>query len=137
MNSNSMVIEMIKSDTIDSNNALFRVFQKGKLTDNDYNSVSELKLLTNKGQLQVPKNCYLLDCYQPQLKIQSIFPEGCYVSNKYVENDSGILQWKKFLTKIGVKEKIDVKIEPIVEKNKLIRENPNFDFIDNNDVYPV
>lgn len=140
------VIKMIELNTIDCNNALqigkfiFRVSQKGELNDNDYNSLNKLKLLTDKGQLEIPKNCYLLDYYQPQLKIQGIFPEGLYVSNEYVENNLEVLQWKRFLTKIGVKEKIDVKVQQSGERNKLKRDNhnfkPYFDFIDSTDVYP-
>lgn len=140
------VIKMIESDTIDFSNALqigkfiFRVSQKGELNDNDYNSLNRLKLVTNKGEMEVPENCYLLDYYQPQLKIQGVFPEGNYVSKEYVENDSDVLQWKRFLTKIGVKEKIDIKVQQSGERNKLKRDNPNFvpyfDFIDNTDVYP-
>lgn len=141
------IYKMIEENRIDNGNVLeigrfvFKVFLKGKLNDNDYNKLSKLKLLTNKGTLEVPINCYLLDYYEPELKIQDVFPEGNYASEEYVQGESEITQWKRFFTRIGVKERISVNIENgSFERMELIKKYPffkhYFDYIDANDFYP-
>ncbi|MFT5872450.1 MAG: hypothetical protein ACI8WT_001381 [Clostridium sp.] len=140
------IVEMIKSERINSSNALqignfvFRVFQKGKLNDNDYIGLSWLKLLTNKENLEIPSKCYLPDYYDPELKIENVFPEGSYVSKKYVQKDSEIQQWKKMLIKLGVKEKISIKIEPTINREDLTKKYEKaklyLNYIDNSNCYP-
>ena len=140
------IISMIENDTVNINNALqigrfiFGVFKKGELTDKEYIILSKLKLITNLQTIQSAKDCYLSDYYEPQLKIQNIFLNGKYVSNEYVQNNAEIIQWKNFLIKIGVKEKIEVKIISRVERLALVEKYPSFSsylsFIDDNNYYP-
>lgn len=140
------ILRMIENDEVNVNNVLqvgkfvFRVFQKGKLTDNDYKVLSRLKLLTSAGSIDIPGNCYLLDCYEPELKIENILTNGRYVSDKYVQYSSEFIQWKELFTKIGVKEKIIIKIESSIERASLIKKYPlimsYIHYIDSNDIYP-
>ncbi|MFH5181605.1 sacsin N-terminal ATP-binding-like domain-containing protein [Paenibacillus sp. TAB 01] len=135
------IIEMIKTNSINTNNAIqigkfvFKVYQQGRLDDNDYKSLRALKLVTTKGALELPSECYLSDFYGPELKIEEILPEGKYVTGKYVEKESEINKWRLMLIKLGVKEKIGIRIEPIIERTSMINKYPSvrsyFEFIDN------
>jgi hypothetical protein len=139
------IYKMIESDLINLSNALqigkfvFKVFNKGFLNENDYNKLSKLKLLTKKGSIELPKNCYLSDYYKPELKIESFFAEGNYVSPQYTKEVSEILRYKDMFLKMGVQEEINIKIEKSIERKLLVRKYPTvqsyLNFIDNGDFY--
>ncbi|NFG41031.1 DUF3883 domain-containing protein [Clostridium botulinum] len=140
------IINMIEKDLVNSTNALqigrfiFEVFKKGEFTYKDYEILHELKLITNLQTIESAKDCYLSDYYEPQLKIQNIFLKGKYVSDEYVENNSEIMHWKDFFIKIGVKEKIKIKIKTQIERLALVDKYPSFNsylnYIDENNYYP-
>ncbi|MNW33039.1 hypothetical protein D3C74_99940 [compost metagenome] len=139
------IVEMIKNNLININNALpigrfvFKVYQQGKLDDNDYRNLLALKLVTTKGTLELPSECYLSNFYDPELKIEEILPEGKYVTNRYVDNEKEIYRWKSLMVRIGVKEKIKYNVVSRIERTEAIRKYPlmkvYFDHIDNDGSY--
>lgn len=139
------IMRMIEADKLNKENVfqigrfIFSIYQKGKLEDNDYRGLYKLKIFNNRGQLELPNKCYLPNYYEPDLKIEEIFPEGNYVSDKYVEHETEIPKWKRFFTRLGVKENIGLKIEESIERLTLERKYPivqsYLQYIDNKGVF--
>lgn len=125
---------------VDVGKFIFRIFQAGKLQDNDYQYLSSLRIMSVNGT-NLPVNCYLQASYDPQLKIDEILPGANFVSDVYLEKEEERPQWKNFFLKVGVKESI--KIHQDSKRNvrsEYIRSYPHlqnyFNWIDDRNFYP-
>lgn len=140
------IFQMIDDDLVKMPNALligrfvFRIFDKGILNENDYKKLSNLKLVTTKGSLQLPSRCYLSDYFKPDLNLESFFTEGDYVSPQYTEEVGKVSGYKKMFIRFGVQQKIKVLIEERIERPQLERKYPYvqsyLNFLDSGDFYP-
>lgn len=138
------IFQLIKNNAITVENTIeitrfaFSLFIKGVLTDNDYDNLRNISFLTNNGLISAT-DCYLADYYNPTLKLEQLVPEHNYVITNYVTDYNNIVQWKQFLTKLSVKEKITVTIIERIERTALVRkfsDTSNYlNWIDNNGYY--
>ncbi len=140
------LIPMISKNKISDLNSLeitryiFKVFQQKVLTEEDYQHLSQIPLLTNKG-LNKAKTCYLADGYIPERKLSAIIGNAVFASIDYPENEGDISEWRKFLVKLGVRENINVEI--ITEKlerrsfeDAYPYSNEYFSWLEANEFYP-
>ncbi|MGF7048247.1 hypothetical protein J2T13_002754 [Paenibacillus sp. DS2015] len=140
------IFQMIDADLVKMSNALligrfvYRIFDKGILNENDCKKLSNLKLVTTKGSLQLPSRCYLSDYFKPDLNLESFFTEGEYVSPQYTEEIREVSGYKKMFIRFGVQQKIRVLIEERIERPQFERKYPDvqsyLNFLDNGDFYP-
>ena len=90
---------------------LFKAFKKGEI---DYlYKLSDIKLLTSKGNLLRASDCYLSTKYVPVFELQSFSDIDIFVSEQYVSNYENVNDWKAFFTSIGVEEDIKWHTEKI------------------------
>lgn len=140
------IVKIVEEDKITDNNSLaimrfvFKVFKSGKFNDQDYQHLSKLKIRTTNG-LQSTINSYLPDEYQPELPIRTILPDLNFVSIEYPESLLERPQWKLLFTKIGVRERISISVDPNrVERVLFIKNHPQtneyFEWLDANEYYP-
>jgi len=87
---------------------LFEAFRNNQLQPEHLQKLKKLKLLTTDGKLIAAKDCYLSAACQPALPLEGVLDEIHFVSPDYVTKNDDPLEWKLFLRKIGVAEKIDV-----------------------------
>jgi len=141
------ISRMIEENRISELNALqvgrfvFNVYNSGEFSDKDYDILRKLKLSTPNG-LRMPSDCYLPSNFEPELKIDSVLPSANFVSNLYCESDTELLNWKLFLLRIGVKDKISIVTNPArLERTKLISKYPQyesyFEWLDTKEHYPA
>lgn len=138
------VFPMINNDhitvdnTLDITNFIFKLYTNGELADSDYTTLRKIKLLTNNG-LKVVQDTYLSNVYNPKLKLEELVPEQSYISKEYILNNSDIDNWKSFLLRLFVKEKITVVKYNQLERGKLINLVPDasgyLTWIDDNGYY--
>ncbi|OPJ65881.1 sacsin N-terminal ATP-binding-like domain-containing protein [Clostridium chromiireducens] len=103
-----------KDNAIPEIQKLFALYRKGELEENLIKQLSEIKLITTKNTLVQASKCYLSDFYSPRLKIEKIFKEDMFISEKYCYNIHEKDEWRRFFKILGVKEGIN----PIPFKEK-------------------
>lgn len=86
---------------------LFLLYKKGDLQENVIKQMTQIKLLTINNSLCPASNCYLSDFYNPRLKIENIFKQDIFVSEKYCMNSLDKDEWKRFFKMLGVHEGIN------------------------------
>src|SRR5690554_1087164 len=138
------IFQLIRNDLITSENTIeitrftFNLFVRGVLTDNDYNNLRGIKLLTNNGMI-LANDCYLPDYFTPALKLETLVPEHNYVTSHYVSSNNNITRWKQFFSKLYVKENITVTKINQIERKALVdkfNDTSNYlNWIDNNNFY--
>jgi hypothetical protein len=87
---------------------LFEASCKGQLREEYLKNLSNLKLLTKAGTLEIASDCYLSDAYKPEFSIESYLENKLFVAEEYLNKTDSIKEWNIFFTKIGVKEKISI-----------------------------
>lgn len=87
---------------------VFMLFKSGQLNDNDYSKLQKMKLITSNQDFIFPKECYLSDIYNPDLKLQTKFQKGNFISEKYCLDNHEVGQWKSFFVRLGVKDRITI-----------------------------
>lgn len=131
------------NNTIDDHiNHIRFIFQnRHQLTDNEYQRLSNLKLLyriEDKYYPAVASSCYLADYYQPQYPLESVaktLGENNKVANNfqfivsdYCENEKDIISWRQFFIKINIVkpdglEIIKKYIFPLIDNNQINESN--------------
>lgn len=86
---------------------LFSAYKKGLLTDEHFESLSTLKVITKKHNLIEAQNAFLSDFYQPELELEEIYAEDFYISEEYLKGSELKSEWKTFFLKILVKDTIN------------------------------
>lgn len=74
---------------------IFNLSKKGKL-ENHHRELQSLKLLTKNNEFVPAKDCYLSDIYRPSLKLESVYEQGRFVSENYIQSDDLIGEWNTF-----------------------------------------
>lgn len=98
-------------NAIDVGRYLFKAYKRGEI--NYLFKLSEIKLLTSKGNLLRASDCYLSTKYVPVFELQSFSDIDIFVSEQYVSNYENVNDWKAFFTSIGVEEDIKWHTEKI------------------------
>ena len=102
---------------------------RAQLTEGEFSKLSNLNLLLKDGKSVAKANfCYLSQLYLPVQNIEYVYQTtDCkyFVSPQYCQGED-IEEWKKFLLKIGVNEKIKFIIEPQKVSIQVYLENKRF-----------
>lgn len=85
---------------------LFNAHKKGKLEPQHYQKLQHLNILTKQNSLISASKSFLSDFYEPDLKIENIYNEDIFVSEKYFESKDLKREWNTFFTEIGVDQGI-------------------------------
>ncbi|GAA5031650.1 hypothetical protein GCM10011506_20280 [Marivirga lumbricoides] len=85
---------------------LFILYRKDQLKEDLIKRLSKIKLLTQKGTLQIAEECYLSNFYSPRLEIEEIIDTDIFVSQEYCTDKVDKDEWKRFFKLLGVKEGI-------------------------------
>lgn len=91
-------------NAIDVGRYLFKAYKKGEI--NYLYKLSDIRLLTVKGNLRRASDCYLSTKYVPVFELQSFCDIDIFITEEYVCSGDNINDWKAFLTSIGVEEDI-------------------------------
>ena len=82
---------------------LFSLYRKAKLSEQHYRQLRDIQLLTSKGTMKCASALYLSDKYQPDMSLeQYIQTKDIFVSSSYIADKDNLIQWKLFLTILGV-----------------------------------
>ncbi len=95
-----------KDNAIEIGRYLFNAHKKGVLQDNHYEMLQNLRILTRQNSLIPASKSFLSDFYEPDLRIESVYDNDIFVSEKYFENKDLKSEWKTFLIKISVKNQL-------------------------------
>lgn len=98
-------------------NYLLRLNQEGKLSSELVEALRELPLKTNEGQFVAAQLCYLASAYHPLLALEPVIEDLEFVSDDYLANGAGWLEWQQFFRRLKVKDRIE--LEAITANNTL------------------
>nr|WP_063454846.1 ATP-binding protein [Wohlfahrtiimonas chitiniclastica] len=96
------------SNAIQAIQDLFLLYEKGELKKELIEQLSEIKLLTKKGQLVSANQCHLSDFYSPRFAIEELLDLDIFVSEKYCIDIKDKNEWKHFFIMLGVEEKTSI-----------------------------
>lgn len=91
-----------KANAIEVGRYLFNTHKKGVLQEKHYDKLQNLKVFTKKNSLILATKSFLSDFYEPDLRIEGVYDNDIFVSEKYFESKDLKSEWKTFLIKIGV-----------------------------------
>lgn len=115
--SNLSVIERVlcKAGFITKDNAIevmrfiFDCDKKENVFSNiDTHILSQLKILTQGGNLKSGAELYLADIYNPVCKIEKYYPLDIFINNNYSRSSSEISDWSIFFRKLGAGNDIEL-----------------------------
>jgi len=101
---------------INQNNAiqairdLFNLYKKDELNSDLLAQLSDLQLLTNKGNLVAAKKCILSNDYHPRLEIEDVLGIDAFISAAYMDNGIERDEWKRFFKLLKVAEGINCEV---------------------------
>lgn len=98
-----------KENAIEIGRYLFNAHKKGVLQEQQYESLNNFKILTKENNLISAIKCFLSDFYEPDLRIENLYHNDIFVSERYFESKDLKSEWKTFLIKIGIGQTIDIK----------------------------
>jgi len=88
---------------------LFSQHKKGLLSQVHYDKLRDLNLMTTANELTPAKLSYLVDFYEPVLRLEAVNTICRYVIGNYRRQQDLISEWKTFFQKIGVAENVEQK----------------------------
>lgn len=97
-----------KKNAISVGRYLFNAHKKNLLEDWHYSGLKKLKILTKEKRLVTSENAFLSNYYEPELRLENVYKNDFYTSDKYLEGNELKSEWKTFFLKIGVNESIEV-----------------------------
>jgi len=86
---------------------LFRKFKSGILIKELLDKMQDIRIKTTKGNFVSTKLCFMADFYQPELKLETVNDACHFVSPEYWQQNDLTSEWKTFLIRLGVAEKIE------------------------------
>jgi len=86
---------------------LFNAHKNGNFTDDLYDELKSIKILTKEGSLIEAQNAFLPDYYQPEFKLESVYENDFYITEDYLKGSELKSEWKTFFIKISIKESIN------------------------------
>jgi hypothetical protein len=122
------------SNAIDTIRFIFNAYKKNIITDEQFEELRKVSLLTKKGSLKSCEKCYLSDFYTPELKLETIYDDDCYISESYVEGKDEKAEWKAFFLKMKVKQNIS-KYELIARSIISLSKSFGIEYFDIDDGY--
>jgi hypothetical protein len=96
-----------KDNAIEVGRYLFNNHKNREFTDNLYDDLKSIKILTKEGNLIEAQSAFLPDYYQPELKLESVHEKDFYISEDYLKGSELKSEWKTFFIKISIKESIN------------------------------
>lgn len=107
---------------------LFAAHKKSILTNDHYNGLKKIRILTTKNKLVKAPNAFLANFYAPELMLESICGSDIFVSTKYFVDGDLKSEWKTFFIKIGINE--NIKLQKIRgDRNSGLVESEYFDLV--------
>jgi len=94
-------------NAIDTIRFIFKAYRKDIITNEQFEELRKISLLTKKGSLKSCEDCYLSDFYNPELMLEKKYPDDVYVSEKYQEGKDDKTEWKAFFLKMKVNQNIN------------------------------
>ncbi|MBE9232110.1 hypothetical protein IQ231_10535 [Cuspidothrix issatschenkoi LEGE 03284] len=94
-------------NAIDTIRFIFNAYKKNIITNEQFEELRKVSLLTKGGTLVSCENCYLSDFYNPDLMLEKKYSADVYVSEKYPEGKDEKTEWKAFFLKMKVKQNIN------------------------------
>jgi hypothetical protein len=123
-----------KGNAIQAIRDLFNLYKKGVLNSDLLAQLSDLKLLTNRGNLIAAKNCILSNSYAPRLEIDEILQVDIFVSAAYISDTTDKDEWKVFFKLLKVSDGIPlVSYEDRINKILLIADGCKEDYFNIDD----
>lgn len=102
---------------------IFSLYTKNEIGKDELEKLSELKLLTSKGNLLPARLCYFSDTYNPRLKLQTELPDDIFISESYLSDNAEKDEWRRFFKMMSVKEGISAISCPKTSKLELIQQH--------------
>jgi hypothetical protein len=117
-------------------NYLFTIHKKGLLTNDHFNQLSSVYLITKKtNTLRKASTCYLSDKYKPEMLLDNYLDDEFLVSTDYLSENTSVLEWNIFFTAIKVDQTIKFVEYPELSYSKLIGVFPDYvNYIHSNSV---
>ncbi len=130
-------------DYITTNSAIkqtkdfYELFIQEKLTEDIFNKLSNMKVLTTKGNKIPISDCYFSNCFNPEVELETLLDRDIFLNENYLftNEDRDII--KVFFNKLGVKQNI-LSIKPEERITKLVLNNKyeiNKEYFNNIDQY--
>lgn len=94
-------------NAIDTIRFIFNSYKKNIITNEQFEELRKVSLLTKKGSLISCENCYLSDFYNPDLMLEKKYSADVYISENYPEGKDEKTEWKAFFLKMKVKQNIN------------------------------
>ena len=94
-------------NAIDTIRFIFNAYKKNIITNEQFEELRKVSLLTTKGSLRSCEKCYLSNFYNPELRLEKQYSADVYVSEIYPEGKDEKSEWKAFFVKMKVKQNID------------------------------
>lgn len=142
------VIPMVKKDKITASNTisltrlLVRVHARNDLSEADYETLQQLKLLTSQG-ISAANKCYLLPLYGGEQDLDKILRNEHFVSTDYTDDieEEQVPHYKIFFKKIGCSRSLTISIiDETVSIRDLEKRYPEseafFDWLEQIDLIP-
>jgi len=101
---------------------IFKLYSKNIIDKEILNKLSDLKLITKKGNLLKASDCYFSNNYNPKLKIEETISEDIFLNEDYLVLDKDVDEIKRFFKYIGLKEEIEIiNFEEKISQSELIK----------------
>ena len=119
-------------NAIAAGRCVFDAYKNGLLKEDHYASLKTVKVITKGGKLISAQDAFLSDTYEPKLKLEAIYHNDFFISDKYFTSGDLISEWKSVFLKLGVKEDISwtrevIEIADLEGRPDLIFFNPFID----------
>ena len=96
------------NNSVDVVRYIFKLHKQHKLSDDQYDLLRRLPLLTTKDNILPAESTYLSNDYQPSLELEFDYVKDWYVSPCYLTSLQDLSEWKYFFEKIGVAESANI-----------------------------
>lgn len=115
---------------------LFEEFFNGTIEENqklfpflrDLFKENKFLLKASNDSFFVASDCYLSDCYQPDMQLEDIVEEINYVCNEYVDDlldEHLLLKWREFFIELGVSHRITIEMVENISRPSLTSRYPS------------
>ena len=102
-----------EENAIDIGRFLFEANKKEYLFDDTFihNNRSQIKFLTQDGELLPASKLYLGSKYKPEINIEPVLKDNIFVSEKYITDGENLDAWKTFFIEMGINHDFSLQIQ--------------------------
>lgn len=115
----------------------YELFTQGKLTQDIFNKLSKMKVLTTKGNKIPISDCYFSNCFNPEVELETLLDRDIFLNENYLFANKDRDNIKVFFNKLGIKQSILlINTEKRISKSELnIKYEINEEYFNNIDQY--